>query len=175
MTDVSQIEAKGSGLEVTKETFLNRINEPDRANIEAIQKAFEDILRNKGLKGALLVVGGILTKPLPRKDIDIIVVIESDKSWQKYENNFKYAGEKFRELVELSEQIIERNPGFSIVETLEPAIDEEFGTPSILKHDGTLKLKKEGTTPIEFLNTLRRSTDETTRGQKQEFCVVARV
>lgn len=177
MTNVSQVEITGtqSGNEVPKETFLKRLNNQDKNNILAVQKAFEEAMREKKFKGGMLVVGGILTKPLPRKDIDIKVIIESGQKAEDYPNGHTFALKKFADLKDIAEALTERIPGLKISEELEPTIDEEFDNTSILKHDGTIKLEKEGTTPIEFLNTLGRSTDETIREQKQEFCVVARV
>jgi hypothetical protein len=175
MTDISHTETETPGLEMDKNIFLNKLSEPDRTNIVAFQNCFENILKKKGQKGMILVVGGILSKQLPRKDIDIRVIFESDGREQDYKNSLEHADEKFEKLKELSTELTKYIPELKSTKMVSPTMDHEFENPSILQHEGSVTLEKPGATPIELLNTLSDSSENIIGKQKDVFCVITKI
>ncbi len=113
-------------------------------------------------------VGGSVTKPLPRKDIDIILyreVHESDESVNVMERTQR----SFDELKGFIDSFIDNTQNqYQRVRSLPPAYDEEFDNPNILKFDGSVIVARQDKgdnsiesplgTQIEFINILGKSS-----------------
>ncbi|KKR49615.1 MAG: hypothetical protein A3C27_03575 [Candidatus Levybacteria bacterium RIFCSPHIGHO2_02_FULL_39_36] len=178
MADISAKETGGAlktTPEVDRGVFLSKLNESDQDNITTLATAFERKMKKKQQRGGMIVVGGILEKPLPRKDIDIRVVVETGKTRNDYETRIAQAMDRFNILEEITSQLVSDNPDLKIAARMEPAIDEEYQSPSILKHEGTIRIERVGATPIELLNTVGGTLEEEIRKQERPFAVIARV
>ena len=168
-----QTEQKPQTYEVGREVFLAKLTEQDRRNLEAAATIFTDISKEEGLHGGMLIIGGVMEKPFPRKDIDIRVVIETGKTRDDHDTYLDYAKDKFGHLKKISNRI-NQEIGTQTVEVLDPGLDEEFQSPSILKHEGTIKISRQGTTPIELLNAIDGNMDGIIARERRPFCVLVR-
>ena len=84
MADIITEEEREIPISVDKTTLFEKLTQEDRVNLEEIAAAFNTTAEKKGLRGALIVVGGILEKPLPRKDIDVRVILETGQKRADY-------------------------------------------------------------------------------------------
>lgn len=146
---------------VTKEDFLTKLSDVDRANIEKVEELFQQALKEQDRTGALVVVGGILTKPQPRPDIDIAVIlgdIGKDPTRDKYPTEISHALEDFKIFKAIIEVMISKDKSFEISNITEPFVDWEFGDPNLLRHEGSISIvsQKQGGTPLEFIRTSDR-------------------
>ena len=146
---------------IEKDSYLSRLGELDRKNLERVTQLFEEVIRESGENAALLAVGGSLIKPMPRPDIDLIVVFDENPSAPKkedFQNNHLFSLEDFKILQQVVEGIVNKDPEFELINSHEPEIDWEYGNPNILRHDGSILLSSsKGTgTPFEFIRMPNR-------------------
>src|SRR3989344_351630 len=123
---------------VPKEEFLKELTLEDRNNLIQLSDEFKRVMQEDDINGALIIVGGIMNKPHPRKDIDIVLVEErQDKDLAKspHESQLDFATKEFRRFNDLIARILSALD-FKVISVMSPAMDEEFGNPSILKNDG---------------------------------------
>lgn len=161
-----------------KDEYLARLPDVDRKNILRIGELFEKAMKEIGREGALLAVGGTLTKPLPRKDIDILVVLEpgsSDPEQSKEATLYRRALAEFRILRGVIRTITREDPRFTIKKTIRPEIDELYGTESILKHDGSITVQPKAGVPIEFMRSPIRGVAEVIRQRQEPYVTIARL
>lgn len=140
-------------LSIDKEDYFRRLSEVDSSNLVKIRHLFKQTMKESGLGGALFAVGGTLTKSFPRKDIDVIVVLEPDThdpDPKTFSSHYRFALADFSVFRKIITEMISKDPQFKIRETIEPAIDEEFDSEEILKHEGSLTMETGGI-PIEFI------------------------
>lgn len=124
---------------VEKEEYFESLSDDDRQNLGLLITTFLDYCHEKKLSGALLAVGGSVkpeTRGTRRKDIDLIPLVNGRDSF-----------DDFRALMEYMRTKAE----FNIGKVVEPAMDEEFGNPRILKHTGSIRLKADVGVPLEFI------------------------
>ena len=133
--------------------YLAKLPPVDTINITEIASRYRDALVAKGAKGSLIAVGGSVDKQFPRKDIDILMLFDSEKAdSQTAETGIERATRDFNATFKpLVSAIAPQEEGFTVIEEIEPAVDEEYQNPNLLKHDGTIAVKKGGGTPIEFI------------------------
>lgn len=165
--------------EIPKEEFLQTLNQEDRDNISQLIKGFEAAMKGRDLNGALIVVGGIMNKPQPRKDIDILLIRERrEKDSQKppFEAQLEWATMDFRRFSSVVSSITV-SANLRISSIIEPSIDEEFENPNILKNDGTTTLISNSGRglPIELIRDTAGNVEQQIAKQKEPFCVLVRV
>lgn len=143
---------EGHPIEVQKEEYLSRLSASDRQNLETIEVSFRTFLGEKGAKGALVAVGGSIDKPLPRKDIDLVILI-ADPPEPKEERLTPYqkALRGHGQVLDFVSSVQAKHPDFKIVKGIPPLINEEFGSESILRHDGSIETHFAEGTPLEFM------------------------
>lgn len=126
------------------------IPENEKSNIERFFRALKKAGQESGYDVETEVVGGTLSKPWPRKDIDVIV-----KTGKRGEGitELERAKDEFGTLSDLVKMAVKIDIGFKIDEEIEPAMDEEFGSPGILKFNGVIRVKPEKGTLIELIRT----------------------
>lgn len=163
-------------IKVDREEYLRRLTSIDRNNLQTLRGLFGEAATKKKRTGALFVVGGSIIKPLPRKDIDIAVVFEeipNDFSDGNKLTPYRQAIKDFSVFKQVFEELTIRDDSFKIEHTVEPLIDEEFGSESILKHDGSITLAcKKGGTPIEFIRITDRGADNFIKQSKEPFVLL---
>lgn len=160
-------------IQIEKERYLNRLSEVDRKNLIRLEELFKETMREKNQRGALLVVGGSLTKPIPRKDIDLLFILENPQLDKL--PLYKDFLADFRVIQDMVKTMIKKDPNFRIQETIKPAIDEEFGMESLLKHDGSITLKADKGVPIEFIRSNQRKVSEAMENMEEPYVMMATV
>ena len=134
--------------EVDLKDYLARLPEADHKNLRSLTESISNVLRERNRRGSIKAVGGTIDKPLPRKDLDITFRLEEeegDAKLDEHPNYLEYSKVRFQILREIVEEAAKRNQNLSIEEITEPIIDEEHQSLSILKNDGSIKIKpKEG-------------------------------
>ena len=140
--------------QVDRQDYFERLPEIDRKNIRAIVSTFDEVLREKERRGILKAVGGTIDKPHPRKDIDItlrLVEEEADKNIDDFPDYLEYSRARYTIFQDIIREVVSRNQNLEIEEEIEPTIDEEHDNPSILKNDGTIKIRTKAGTLIEVI------------------------
>lgn len=139
--------------EVNKGTFLDKLQPADRKNLTDVGQAFKETMKEMKLRGALLVVGGILSKPHPRPDIDIVLLLgDVNVAHDKKETDLIRSNRSFEITRKVISGILDKNPTFSEEYSYEPEIDPEFDSENILRNQGRIKIKPATGTPLEFVN-----------------------
>lgn len=155
-----QKDVEMSPSEIQKEVYLSRLSPQDRANLKNVGLLFNEIMQEEARKGSLVIVGGTLDKPLPRKDVDVLMVLQPHPTDVQKDGSTEldWALKDFQTFQHLIEKILDKNPSLQIKEIFEPAIDEEFDSPHILKTDGSMVVesKEEGIMPVEFIRMRKR-------------------
>jgi len=123
------------------------IPEQEKSNLTKFLASLREKGKEKGLDVVTEVVGGVLNKPWPRKDIDVTVRLGKKG---KGDTAIERACDEFKTLSELVEETI-AGGDFKVIKKIKPAIDEEFDSPNILKFDGTIQVKPEKGAVIELI------------------------
>lgn len=155
--------------EISQEEYFTRLPEVDRDNLKTVNSLFKTIATEEGLEGGLVAVGGSITKPFPRKDIDIKVVFEGQNydPKNKLQTYYDYSLKDYRNLETVVRKMAEKDQTIKIVEEIEPVVDEEYGNPNILRHDGGITIQRGNGTKIELIRDPRKGAiDEMFSGDR---------
>lgn len=166
---------QGQTKEVNKSDLFSKLSEIDRRNMENLTSEFLTVAKEMGISGNLLVVGGIIDKPLPRKDIDMLAIFEGEglPKQEDFSDYYSFSLKDFELLETVLRKITEKNPNFSIGEILKPSIDEEFQSPSILKFGGSVKINVKEGTMFEFIRESGRGLKSVTASiQDRPFVIL---
>ncbi|MFA5932547.1 MAG: hypothetical protein WCV81_05160 [Microgenomates group bacterium] len=158
-----QVEIEKPQLQVDLETYLSKIPEADKNHLRSLADNFQKVMKKQGRSGSLVIVGGSITKPWPRKDIDILLL--RNRSPQDVPRGdrtiYKYTLAEYEELKNIIEKIA-ANTDLKIdnEHSVEPLIDEEFGSETILRHDGNIVIKSDADKgiPLEFVSMSKRGS-----------------
>jgi len=167
-------------LEMPRDVYLNRLVPEDRENLKRVASVIEEVLKEQNITGNLYVVGGSITKPNPRPDIDLVLRLNKTPNDEKDPTitQFDRAIMTWTQLQEILKKVTEKDPTFAIDQkkSFHPSINKEFGNPSILEHDGSVGLKPETGAIIEFVNVVRKGTQkEVIESSKRPYVVLASV
>ncbi|RJQ38923.1 hypothetical protein C4559_00200 [Candidatus Microgenomates bacterium] len=130
----------------TKDSFLSRLSPKDRTNLTRVIDNLKETMEIEKIKGSFYAVGGSVTKPGDRKDIDIVWILETP---QTEGTAYDRATQKFEQYKKIAEKALKKN-GIDY-EEIHPAIDEEFQSPSILKTEGIITVKNSEGKPIDLI------------------------
>jgi len=125
------------------------IPESERGNIRKLFDALKKAGNEDGIDVETKVVGGVLNKHWPRKDIDITFQIVGKKGEGLTE--LDRAMDEFKTLSKIARRATEIDNDFAIDKEIEPAMDEEFDSPNILKFDGLIRVKPKRGTLMELI------------------------
>lgn len=149
-------------MQIDLETYLSKLPEVDKVNLKSLAKNFPEVMKKQKISGSLVTVGGSINKDWPRKDTDIVFFRDKSPNDIPKGNltEYKYALADFEVFKSIIKSIITDTTNLQIDEnnSIEPLIDEEFGSESILRHDGGIVVKNnygEGT-PFEFIRMSKR-------------------
>lgn len=148
-----------------KEDFLAKLPLVDKENIEAVNQLFQQTLKVQRRAGTLLLVGGILTKLLPRPDIDLLMGLESKEGAPKrqdYLNELYYALADFKLFQKFVIEMLSKDEQFRVEHITQPYVQYEPDDPNNLLHEGsvTIKDKAKRGMPIEIIRWPRWKPDE---------------
>ncbi|HVZ11955.1 MAG TPA: hypothetical protein VG965_02905 [Patescibacteria group bacterium] len=165
--------------EVKKEDLYSTLAAADRQNLDLLVDAFEDISENDEVEGGMFVVGGILNKPHPRKDIDIVVYrgfpdAPATQTPLIEKSQLTLANEKFAGLRLFANEFVKRNPDFKIGNIIEPFEDENFDNPNILRNTGSIEITREGSTTLQLVNGYDGPVGSD-KSDDRQFAVLTRV
>lgn len=160
--------------EIKKEDLFLRLSEQDKRNLQKLSTDFQEVAKKNNLKVHLLVVGGILEKLHPRKDIDVIVVFEQENfpKQEAYKNFHIYSLAAFKYLERVLKETVKDNPNTKIGDIVPPSIDEEFGSPAILKHDWSIKLIIRNGTPIDVIREPQVGLENVVASREKPFTIL---
>ena len=157
--------------ETPREEALARMPEKDRENLVRITQAFTPVMQERHLRGALVLVGGALTKPFPRKDIDVRMIIDTGEIPEDLGDEYSLALKKYQTTKSILGDMAKRVQRVVVKEAVGPQVLHDH--PNQLEHEGTLIVEAEGATPIEFMNTLSGNVQEFVSNQTGEFSFLA--
>lgn len=160
---------------IPKEEFLKTLTPDDRNNLIQLSDEFKRVMQDDKRQGALIIVGGIMNKLHPRKDIDIVLVrVRKDECLARslHESQLDFATKDFHDFKNLVTRMITSLRGVEILEEMHPAIDEEFGNPNILKNDGSITIKGTKGLPIELIRDPKGSIEKQITSQKNKFSIL---
>ena len=148
------------------EQYLSRLSPIDRNRLLRISDLFGKVMTETKRNGTLIAIGGTLTKPLPRNDIDLLIVLSGDPSdpqKKDFPNVYAYSLADFEIFKDLVSKMVKKDPTFQIREVHGPLIDIEFDSPNILSHEGAILIASSDkeSTPIEFLRDPDRGNYKT--------------
>lgn len=147
--------------EISKDKYLKRLPEVDKTNLSRLISTFEDVMKTQKRGGSLVVVGGTINKdPLPRKDVDVLMVLEPDerdkpRDTANKETELSFAIRDFDIFRRIASQMSDAL-GFIITKEIEPYPDIQFQNDNILDHDGALTLLPPEGMPIEIVRIRER-------------------
>ena len=153
-------EREKTQLQVNLETYLAKLPEADQNNLRNVARNFQEVMREQKMSGSLVIVGGSINKAWPRKDIDIVFLRDQNSQDipRRDLTEYKYALADFGVFRKIIGKILaSTNLEIDENHSIEPLIDEEFNSESILRHDGGIAVKSssgEGT-PLEFIRMSR--------------------
>jgi hypothetical protein len=138
------------------EAYLNRLEEAglgkDAANVRSVVKSFNNVCLIQNRKAQLYAIGGTVSEPLPRKDIDLKITFEKEETGSderySYEESLEHFRKDFKPLVDQ----IAQESGIEIDQTQEPVEEEDL--PGILRSEGWVTLRPQGT-PIQILSNFQ--------------------
>ncbi len=122
----------------------------NKSNIENLIQRFRFLVQEQGRTGMLHAVGGTVNKPLPRKDIDVLVTLNAKDDIPQIptEDLYEKAERKFNSFQAfINDMVI--NSGFEIEKVTPPAPDNDY--PNVPKNDGSITIKKGAGVPIELI------------------------
>lgn len=177
------IESQKPPLQMEKEEYLAKLPSFDQVNVRRITELFGELLREEARGGYLLAVGGTLTKPLPRPDIDLVAILQdkpSDPKQDDYEDGGDFTAANFKILENLVNRLVKKNPSFQISQIKEPR--KKMWVGNVQKvfqygHDGSIIVtNREGGAPIEFMRrTPKDSYKEFASQERWPYVLLASV
>jgi hypothetical protein len=117
-------------------------------------KVLVDLLQNEAEhlrhKIQTEVVGGVITKEWPRKDIDLTFKILDIKG-KLQGTAMERTKKSFSEMEKIVHGAV-RDGTYKIIKTTNPYLDHEFENPEIVAHDGSIVVMPLDGTLIEIIN-----------------------
>lgn len=164
---------------LTREQYLARLPDIDRNNLERVIELFEEVTQEAGREVCLAAVGGTISEPLPRPDIDLVVVfphLPTDPKREGFPDYYQFTMAQFTDFREFIGKLLEKDPRFQVMNVYEPEIDQEYGSPSILRHEGSIKVVDPGGgSTLEFMRRSYKSFFTQDVGQKQPYVILTQI
>lgn len=160
-----------------KEQYLARLPDIDQSNLRSLIQIFEEVCQETQRGMSLVAVGGTISKPMPRHDIDLLIIFQklpSDLDSRQYSNYFEFYKVRFKTLEDFIRGAVTKDSKFQVTDIIYPALDEEYQSPSILKHGGSMTLiNQDGGMPLEFIHmTDLGSPQEVMANEKRPFVIL---
>lgn len=153
-------------LERDATAFFQNLHPVDQTNIAALTGALSETAVHRGLHGAIIGVGGVLTKPAPRKDIDCVVLFY-DTLGPLYNDAVKV----FKTFEALVHQV-SKHGGFKVVNTLAPEENIEMGIPGMTRKDGNIELKPREGIAIDLIPRHTNGLDHFKSREHEPYAVL---
>lgn len=161
----------GTQIEMRAEHFTDKLGPTDRSNVIQLTGSIIDALERQGLHGAIIGVGGVLTKPAPRKDIDCIIMM--NMTWERGHTQYDVATRNMNILTPIVKDIETESEGFfrieKIVETRIDHMHEELG---ITLDDGDIQIQPRDGVLIDIIPRTSSTLAEFIKNQTDPFAVL---
>lgn len=158
-------------IEMKADQFINKLSSTDRNNLTRLTGSLTKILLGQGLHGAIIGVGGVLTKPAPRKDIDCVIMLNMnrDPSGTQYD----IAIRRMRILEPVARRIEEVSEGFfKISKIVEPRRDHMHEELGLTLDDGVIQIQPQDGILIDLIPRSERNIEEYIKRQSEPFAVL---
>lgn len=137
---------EGSGLDNLQ------IPELEKKNVKQLRTLLDKAASDLQHKIKTSVVGGTISKPWPRKDIDLLCSILDLQNIQVKGSRQERATESLGILEQILRKAIGDDEEFKIQEIVKPFPVGEFRNPNILEHYGTIVVQPINGSLIELIN-----------------------
>ena len=162
-------------VEIPIDTVLERLTETDKNNLVDIKGNFERLLKEDNLTGALAVVGGVLEKPMPRRDIDIALYVSSSSKIENLLTELAKAQRGFITLRSIAQDLTSAIPETTIHEILEPTLEDGSDSKARLKNQGSITIARNRCTPVQLINTYGSQSLEPRLMAGKPYAILSRV
>lgn len=131
---------------------FSKLPEDERKSLLILRDLYPKALEQLDIQeGGLAIVGGVIDKPWPRKDIDFIDLSQV-RTNGPFRNRLEEARAQFETTKKITEIMSKIDPKFKIEEVIEPSMMEDLQNPNILKHDGKVVVRiGESQTAMNFM------------------------
>jgi hypothetical protein len=163
----------GLQIEMKPDQFIDKLSPTDRTNMTLPTDSLIKRLSGQGMHGAIIGVGGVLTKPAPRKDIDCVVMLHIPRSdgtdFDKAVRCLDLLASSVRKDMESSSN------RFQIKAVLPPTLDRDYGQEfGILTDAGVIQIQPQDGTPIDLIPGYDENLVEYLKTETKPFTVLAR-
>ena len=161
----------GQQLEMKAVQYMDKLSPTDRNNMTRLTGSIIEILSEQGLHGAILGVGGVLTKPAPRKDIDYVVMLNMNEEPRTMQ--YDIATKRMDILTPVVKRIEEESKGFFLIsEIVEPRIDHMHEDLGLTFDDGDIQIHPMDGTLIDLIPRSEVSLEKYIQIQNDPFAVL---
>lgn len=129
-----------------------RIPAKEKENIRQLRLLLESAAKELKHQLETEVVGGVVTKEWPRKDIDMSCRILDIMGETKGMGNFEIATKSLGILEEISRKALAGRSDFRIRQVVNPYQDNRYDDPNILEHNGSIVVQPRHGVSIELIN-----------------------
>jgi len=134
--------------------FINLlIPDQEKKNIKHLINLLERASQSLGHSLESEVVGGVTSKPWPRKDIDIVCTI-LDLNGKLKGTRLDRANQQLNVLINITNEAISYDNKFSVDKIIRPYEDHQFSDPEILAFGGVIRLNSRNGVQIEIIGGL---------------------
>jgi coenzyme F420-reducing hydrogenase alpha subunit len=161
----------GTQIEMKAEQFTDKLSPTDRNNVIRLTGSIIDLLAGQGHHGAIIGVGGVLTKPAPRKDIDLVAMM--NMNWERADTQYDAATRNMNILTPIVRDIETESEGFFRIEKIvEPRIDHMHEELGITLDDGDIQIQPRDGTLIDVVPRTSSTVAEFIKDQTGPFAVL---
>jgi hypothetical protein len=162
--------------ERSRDEFLNRLPQADRINLETLVEAFQATSQTSEFAIALVGVGGVLTKDWPRKDMDVVLILDDADAAvlpnrEDYPNNWEFALAEFG-LIRLLVEDATQGAGAEIKQVILPSYFEELQDPNMIRGDGSITIQFSSGIPVEIIRSAVRNIGDFKASQTRPYAVL---
>ncbi len=132
------------------------IPEQEKKNIARIRFLLDESARSMKRQLATEVVGGVIDKPWPRKDIDIACEFLDPKKEYEGLEEIVEAEMRLKDLESVVRKAVGRGSEFKIGNIIHPYHEHGYERdPARIAHTGSIEVKPKEGVPIELVNRVR--------------------
>jgi len=161
----------GLQIEMKPSQFIDKLSPVDRNNMARLTQGLVKSLSEQNMHGAIVGVGGILTKPAPRKDIDCVILLNMNGN--RSDTQYDIATKRMNILEPVVRGIEKESDGFfKISEIVEPKIDHMHEDMGYTIDDGDIQIQPKDGTLIDLIPRSEESLEKHIQKQYEPFAVL---
>ncbi len=161
----------GVQIEMKANQFIDKLSTTDRNNLVNLTGSLTKNLLEQGFHGAIVGVGGVLTKPAPRKDIDLVVMLNMND--EPSDTQYSTSTKRMDVLVPVVKRIEEESKGFfRVSEVVEPKINHDFEALGLTIDDGDIQIQPKDGTLIDVIPRSEENLEKFIQRQTNSIAVL---